>query len=82
MAFYAERFGFTIDYDTAFTEEYRVVQLTPPAQVLDPDRDGGVDVAAGVPAVARAHRAGLAQKSAADRSRTTRGLGASWSTRA
>jgi hypothetical protein len=30
MAFYAERAGFTIDYDTAFTEEYRVVQLTPP----------------------------------------------------
>jgi hypothetical protein len=24
--------GFTIDYDTAFTEEYRVVQLRPPAR--------------------------------------------------
>jgi predicted enzyme related to lactoylglutathione lyase len=58
MAFYAERAGFTIDYDTALTEEYRVVQLTPPARVLDPDRDGGVDEAAGVPAVGRAHGAG------------------------
>lgn len=28
--FYAERAGFKIDYDTTFTEEYRVVQLTPP----------------------------------------------------
>ena len=29
-AFYAERAGFKIDYDSTFTEEYRVVQLTPP----------------------------------------------------
>ena len=28
--FYAERAGFKIDYDTTFTEEYRVVQLTSP----------------------------------------------------
>ena len=28
--FYAEQVGFKIDYDTTFTEEYRVVQLTPP----------------------------------------------------
>jgi len=29
-AFYAEQAGFKIDYDSTFTEEYRVVQLTPP----------------------------------------------------
>lgn len=29
-AFYAERVGFKIDYDSTFSEEYRVVQLTPP----------------------------------------------------
>jgi len=29
-AFYAEQAGFKIDYDSAFTEDYRVVQLTPP----------------------------------------------------
>jgi catechol 2,3-dioxygenase-like lactoylglutathione lyase family enzyme len=29
-AFYAERAGFTIDYDSTFTEDYRVVQLTAP----------------------------------------------------
>jgi catechol 2,3-dioxygenase-like lactoylglutathione lyase family enzyme len=28
--FYSERAGFKIDYDSTFTEEYRVVQLTPP----------------------------------------------------
>jgi catechol 2,3-dioxygenase-like lactoylglutathione lyase family enzyme len=28
--FYAEQVGFKIDYDSTFTEEYRVVQLTPP----------------------------------------------------
>ena len=28
--FYAEKAGFKIAYDTTFTEEYRVVQLTPP----------------------------------------------------
>jgi catechol 2,3-dioxygenase-like lactoylglutathione lyase family enzyme len=28
--FYSERLGFKIDYDSTFTEEYRVVQLTPP----------------------------------------------------
>jgi catechol 2,3-dioxygenase-like lactoylglutathione lyase family enzyme len=27
--FYAEQVGFKIEYDTKFTEEYRVVQLTP-----------------------------------------------------
>jgi catechol 2,3-dioxygenase-like lactoylglutathione lyase family enzyme len=27
---YAERVGFKIDYDSTFTDEYRVVQLTPP----------------------------------------------------
>ena len=29
-AFYAEQAGFKIDYDSTFTEEYRVVQMTPP----------------------------------------------------
>ncbi len=29
-AFYAEQAGFKIDYDSTFTDEYRVVQLTPP----------------------------------------------------
>lgn len=29
-AFYADQAGFKIDYDSTFTEEYRVVQLTPP----------------------------------------------------
>jgi predicted enzyme related to lactoylglutathione lyase len=28
-AFYAEQVGFAIDYDSAFSDEYRVVQLTP-----------------------------------------------------
>ena len=28
--FYSERAGFKIDYDSTFTEQYRVVQLTPP----------------------------------------------------
>ena len=28
-AFYAEQVGFHIDYDSAFTDDYRVVQLTP-----------------------------------------------------
>ncbi len=27
-AFYAERAGFKIDYDSTFPEEYRIVQLT------------------------------------------------------
>jgi catechol 2,3-dioxygenase-like lactoylglutathione lyase family enzyme len=29
-AFYSEQAGFKVDYDSTFTEEYRVVQLTPP----------------------------------------------------
>jgi catechol 2,3-dioxygenase-like lactoylglutathione lyase family enzyme len=29
-AFYAEKLGFDVDHDTKISEEYRVVQLTPP----------------------------------------------------
>jgi catechol 2,3-dioxygenase-like lactoylglutathione lyase family enzyme len=29
-AFYAEKLGFNVDHDTKISEEYRVVQLTPP----------------------------------------------------
>jgi len=29
-AFYAEKVGFTVDHDTRVTDDYRVVQLTPP----------------------------------------------------
>ncbi len=29
-AFYAEKLGFEVDHDTKVSEEYRVVQLTPP----------------------------------------------------
>jgi len=29
-AFYAEKLGFDVDHDTRISEEYRVVQLTPP----------------------------------------------------
>jgi hypothetical protein len=81
MAFYAERAGFTIDYDTAFTEEYRVVQLTPPARVLDPDRDGvWTWQPASQPSLARMEpaRSGVCRLSF----RTSRRLGLSWSTRA
>ena len=28
--FYAEKLGFDVDHDTKISEEYRVVQLTPP----------------------------------------------------
>lgn len=30
MRFYSEQCGFAVDYDTQFTDEFRVVQLTPP----------------------------------------------------
>jgi catechol 2,3-dioxygenase-like lactoylglutathione lyase family enzyme len=29
-AFYAEKLGFNVDHDTRVTDEYRVIQLTPP----------------------------------------------------
>ena len=67
-AFYAEQAGFRIDYDSTFTEEYRVVQLTPPGSgcsiVI-----GGVVRAPCVAADARAHGAGLTERSATGRSR-------------
>ena len=68
-AFYAERAGFTIDYDSTFTEDYRVVQDSSRIPVLDPDRDGGLGGGTDIPAVARSHGAGLAQGSTAGRSR-------------
>jgi catechol 2,3-dioxygenase-like lactoylglutathione lyase family enzyme len=39
LAFYAEKAGFAIDVDDAPSDEFRVVQLTPPRfELLDPDR--------------------------------------------